>query len=294
MRSSKLTTTTLVSTLLGGLAATAEAPAPPKISQDTNKGGATETSSPLASALLDVTLHASQSVLGDPRQGVQATLRNTGKAPLVIPRKKFVFVLFPGSTRENAMARGCGDFPTIREKDFDLILQPNESYTVLWNLASNDCEKPSLSGFPTNAFSSMGLGIHSGLYRVVLNTQFTIMGDKTERNVTRTIDTRIAISAQGVLLWAILGGAFGYWAKRFAGNQNKDSLLVNMRAFLAWQSLFPFLGYGLMSGVLTLLATQLSETVFPVKVDTSSWIGALSAGFMMFFAAQRIILGLTK
>jgi len=199
-----------------------------------------------------------------------------------------VFVLSPAEGAGSSFNGGCADFPTLAKEDKQLVLQPSESYTVVWNLESAKCGEKDA----TVASSFDSDRIRGGLYKVIFNSQYEFenaAGKLEAHHITKVIEARFPAPFRSILLWSFLGGITAYWVKKFLEIPSNTSMIANIRDSDAAKSLTAILGSGLLSMVLVVLGTQAGDTAFPLKLDVSSLMGAFTSGFLLNFAGDRII-----
>jgi|GEM_PF-1822558 len=123
---------------------------------------------------------------------------------------------------------------------------------------------------------------------------------------TKTL--HVGLSQLTTLFAAMIGAFIAYWVVALKPGQDWDAFIVvledaepttgptsvppisNSRKWLAGLSLVrnAFLA-AVLGGVVTIVASRLSDTHFPVKVSVNDWWGALTIGFVAYFVGNKFI-----
>jgi len=122
---------------------------------------------------------------------------------------------------------------------------------------------------------------------------------------TKTL--HVGLSQLTTLFAAMIGAFIAYWVVALKAGQDWDAFILiledpeptggrsgppisNSRKWLAGLSLLrnAFLA-AVLGGVVTIVASRLSDTHFPVKVSVNDWWGALTIGFVAYFIGNKFI-----
>jgi hypothetical protein len=265
--------------------------------------------------MVKVTLFSSRSpVTRDASYGVFADLENVSLQAITLRASETKLVVQPEvSQRYKCFDEQSATFPALpiqpnaqtdksgssNEKSAELELQPQEHYKVFWDLTA---EKPPKGNCKFRDTIQNYFGFVPGDY------VFTVVGlihtpqTKDHPSVIHTYSQattlRVGLSQLSTAWAAFIGALFAY-------------IVVSLqpgRDFDRWKSDYPrghkvkiflvilrnALGAGLMGAAVTIVASRLSETQFPIKVSVNDFWGALTIGFFAFFVGARFILAITS
>ena len=232
------------------------------------------------------------------------------KNPLTIQpgeHYKVFWDLEPASAKNAAIAdhyRGDCDVPPSYWNVLGFV--PGEyAFTV----EGNAYTKPDASAkeFASSAASTPGIQNSTSAQPVAApasNDLFTRAraGQLPVHHFSETKTLHVGISQLTTLLAAMLGALMAYWVTALRDKGDWDAFLDVMasevtatRKSLAFLSLVRnmFLA-SLLGGVVTIVASRLSDTHFPVKVSVSDWWGALTIGFVAYFIGNKFVDGLAN
>jgi hypothetical protein len=295
-------------------------PATPGQTQ-TQAGGSTPAPPP-SGAFLKLTIDPSRSPITiDTPAGISAEIRNVSKVPVRIFENETVFVTTPeiqiydpqatgdahDSAASLASARGCAMFPTQAnrpakrpDRGYDLLIQPEESYRVFWDLQKNGCadnsDRQVLRFWQPGWFKQKWdrAMFAPGTYKVYMDVVFHPEGqpsqtpDQSYHTTTDGRDVVISASESMVLLGAFLGGLLAYIVKLYYGVQTQltvqmeNARLKNIIGKTEW------IVAGVFATTMVILASRLSDT-FPVKVNANDFWGSITLGFVFQWFGVKLL-----
>lgn len=98
------------------------------------------------------------------------------------------------------------------------------------------------------------------------------------------IDTMIAAMLGGILGYLVIalreGGDFKLLASETASGRRTRGMVTILRSMIS---------AALVSAVVTVILSRISDTQFPIKVSVNDFWGALTVGFVAFFAGNKLI-----
>lgn len=191
--------------------------------------------------------------------------------------------------------------PTGGSSVGELQIQSGEHYKVFWNLTSPPGKRlgPNCSG---TSWMKDYLGFVPGDYAFTVEGivySGVIGGVTTAHTYTETTTLHVGISQIPTAIAAFFGGLLAYfvvalqpgqdfaqWVPK-AADATSSATLHRVKA--AERILRNSFAAGLLGAALTIVASRLSETQFPVKVSVNDFWGALTIGFVSYFVGHRII-----
>jgi hypothetical protein len=274
-------------------------------------GNPSENDKPSEAPLLQVKIDASRSPIAmDTEAGVSAEIKNIGPVPVLLKERETVFVTMPemrvyggsgtGTPGKGAVAgavQGCATFPTQHASDGasgDLLLQPNDSYRIFWDLAANGCTNERLGKvrFWDDQMRWLEqkwqrISFVPGKYAVYLDIVVHPNGGAAYRTATSAADIQVSASQQMVILGSFLGGILAYVIKWYyrvptALIPISDDWLKTAIRYTEWAFA------GLFGAVMAVLASRLSDT-FPVKVSADDFWGAVTLGFIFQWIGVKLL-----
>ncbi len=158
-----------------------------------------------------------------------------------------------------------------------------------------------VEGTPQTAASTA----HDSLVGDLLNR--AVAGAIPAHRFSETKTLHVGLSQLTTLFAAMIGAFIAYWVVALKPGQDWDAFITiledaepvngrfgtpisNSRKWLAGLSLLrnAFLA-AVLGGVVTIVASRLSDTHFPVKVSVNDWWGALTIGFVAYFVGNKFI-----
>jgi hypothetical protein len=197
------------------------------------------------------------------------------------------------------IVQGCATFPTQHAPGNaaggELLLQPNDSYRIFWDLTSNGCtgEKLGKVRFWDNGLSWFEqkwqrISFVPGKYTVYLDVVLYPNASAPSRTATSSADVQVAASQQMVLLGSFLGGILAYVIKWYYG------VPTHLVATVSNDWIKKAIGYtewffaGLFGSAMAILASRLSDT-FPVKVSANDFWGSVTLGFIFQWIGVKLL-----
>lgn len=258
--------------------------------------------------MIKVSIFSSRSpVTREASYGVFADLENVSQQAITLRASETKLVVQPEvSQRDACFDEQSAIFPALPiqpngqadKKNAELELQPQEHYKVFWDLTA---EKPPKGNckFRDTIQNYFGFVPGDYVFTVVglIHTAQTKDHPSTIHTYSQATTLRVGLSQLSTAWAAFLGALLAYvvvslqpgrdfdaWKPNLPGGHKAKLLLVILRnAF----------GAGLMGAAVTIVASRLSETQFPIKVSVNDFWGALTIGFFAFFLGARFILAIT-
>ncbi len=242
---------------------------------------------------------------------VDAELSNLTDRPIGLNASEIVLVVPAEASADKLCSFNIpASFPTNRwegDNPPTVVIQPKDHYPVVFdvnraNTRTTD-EKDSCHGtwFHNNVVSL--LGFVPGKYRFTITGkayQFPANGPSTYRTFTQTAEINVQQSQMSTLLATFVGGMLAFFLEVRRGKAKlysvgyPDGPVTPVQRFL--RSALPmgaatgqFLGAGIMSASVAIIASRLSETSLPIKVSVTDFWGALTLGFVAYYMANKIL-----
>lgn len=264
--------------------------------------------------MIKVTIFSSRSpVTRDASYGVFADLENVSQQTITLRASETKLVVQPEVSQRHA----CFDeqsaiFPALplqpnaqpdksgryNEKSAELELQPQEHYKVFWDLTA---EKPPKGNckFRDTIQNYFGFVPGDYVFTVVglIHTPQTKDHPSTIHTYSQATTLRVGLSQLSTAWAAFLGALLAYVVVSLQPGRDFDAWKSDLprghKAKLLLVILRNAFGAGLMGAAVTIVASRLSETQFPIKVSVNDFWGALTIGFFAFFVGARFILAIT-
>jgi hypothetical protein len=282
-----------------------------------------------APEIFKVSINSSRaSVTRDGSYGVYADLENLSQLPVTIRSQETMLVVQPEVAYPAAcvgVERGifpAQPFSGDPAKSTEMTIQPKEHYKVFWNLTNTSGK------VPQNPTASSGkdapskcsedswvkraresLGFVPGDYAFTVEGIVYAPNAKAENiahTYTETTTLHVGLSQVATAWAAFLGALLAYFVVALQPGRDFDQWKVRSEATAASASPSSFqrtraalrgaaivlrnaLAAGLLGAALTIVASRLSDTQFPVKVSVSDFWGALTIGFISYFIGGRIL-----
>jgi hypothetical protein len=274
--------------------------------------------------LVKVTISTSRTdVTSEGGYGIYADLQNVDTVPLTLRAAETMLVIQPelGDDHRRIFAVN-GFYPTEERPDDadkkavpEIVLQPNEHYVAFWDVLGRRTDAARSTGWGLLLwFDAAPNYLLERLAFVPGNYAFVVVG-KTYRNVngvreqtyhtyTDQVKLHVGLTQIDAMLAAALGGILGYIvvALREGGDFSKYTFLGRPRPGIdgdtasAFGNLKAWLIVGrnmfsaaLISAVVTILLSRISDTQFPIKVSVADFWGALTVGFVAYFVGNKLI-----
>jgi hypothetical protein len=247
--------------------------------------------------------------------GVHADLQNAASVPITIYPKNIRLVAQPEITN----GRDCiysqdGFFPTEPNPDKDhplggpIVIQPGEHYQIFWAPGSANCEDAS-SGSRWVTFGRFGVGLQQyalrtigflpGDYAFVIVGKVSLSPDGVEQSPYHTFvqvtKLHVGITQLQAIVAAMIGGLLAYFVAALRENGELRTLKIEQvekkrSSLWKWGVILRSLcSAALLSSVITVILSRISDTQFPVKVSVNDFWGALTVGFFAYFTGNNLI-----
>ena len=269
------------------------------------------------------------SVTRDGSYGVYADLENLSQLPVTIRSQETMLVVQPEVAYPAAcvgVERGifpAQPFSGDPAKSAEMTIQPKEHYKVFWNLTNT------LGNAPQNPTASPERAAQQGARKILGSSgenreslgfvpgdyAFTVegivyapnaKGENIAHTYTETTTLHAGLSQVETALAAFFGALLAYFVVALQPGRDFDQWKVRSEATAASASPSSFqrtraalrgaaivlrnaLAAGLLGAALTIVASRVSDTQFPVKVSVSDFWGALTIGFISYFIGGRIL-----
>jgi hypothetical protein len=241
--------------------------------------------------------------------GVMADITNASAAPVYLQNVDVELVLPPEVEQSNGKIwTTAASFPTEAKELSVISLKPNETYRVFWNrnLAqdSENAPPPAVGtwfvpiGWLSKIVSFRGLefaGFTPGEYPITVEMKYwdheKFDGDDYH-TVVESYAAQFGAPQSVILLGATLGGLiFAVLSLLRAEQDNKTAAAAGIVDF------FKTLGKGtatlcgsvLLSVIVTILLSRISETQFFIKVSVSDFWGAIAIGFLANYGGWALL-----
>jgi hypothetical protein len=277
--------------------------------------------------LVKVTISTSRTeVTNEGGYGIFADLQNLDAVPLTLRAAETMLVVQPelGDDHHRIFAV-AGFYPT--EERFgnsdkqavrEIVVQPKEHYVAFWDITGrHHGDEATVPGSMWERLPSVSGPFNYVIERLAFvpgNYAFVVVG-KAYRNVNGAMETtyhtytdqvklHVGLTQIDAMLAAMLGGVLGYlvvglreggdFSKyTFLGGQTRrpDGTSAGLFAvFKPWLIVGrSLISAALVSAVVTILLSRISDTQFPIKVSVADFWGALTVGFVAFFVGNKLI-----
>ncbi len=271
--------------------------------------------------IFKVTINASRvSVTRDASYGVYADLENISSDVVKVRPQETVLVVQP----EIAQPTACvglepGIFPAQplpadKTQPDGIMIQPAEHYKVFWELTrdfSAPKERQLACSYHWAKFIDEYLGFVPGEYAFTVEGVVyapNAKGETVPHTYTETTTLHVGLSQASTALAAFIGALLAYFVVALQPGRDFDQWKMKTESTAA-ASLVPStplqitggwlrsaaivlrnaLAAGLLGAALTIVASRLSDTQFPVKVSVNDFWGALTIGFISYFIGGRLL-----
>jgi hypothetical protein len=290
---------------------------PPKVTPGTKQEPTNEVAQ-TEPQLVKVTITTSRpEVTTDGAYGIFADLQNVDSVPLTLYPADTILVIQP----EAAGDRGCvfsieGFYPTEPDKSKkpplggSIIIQPKEHYVAFWDVSkpsTGDCKGQQGKSAKRSQFDRAGTDIIEQLSFVPGDYAFVALG-KAHRTpdgkeeleyhtFTEQVKLRVGLTQLNAIVAAVIGGLIGYFVMALRGGEGGEFAKLKREQATGerhWSSRWGVIVRGLVSAalvsaVVTVLLSRISDTQFPIKVSVADFWGALTVGFVAYFSGNKLI-----
>lgn len=236
--------------------------------------------------------------------GVMADVSNKSSAPIYLREKEAQFVLPPEAARTDIGAYSWdGFFPTewSEPEPHVICLKPNETYRIFASPNSErDEEKPEESSTLSDVWRKFRryfqfIGFTPGEYPITVEVKYWDQrnfdgGDYHVATATKIVE--FAAPQRIILLGAVLGGLIFWVLATVREEQNTANGAPPGRlntAKASGKKIAAMVGSILMSVIITILLSRISETQFFIKVTVSDLWGAIAVGFLANYGGWALL-----
>jgi hypothetical protein len=275
----------------------------------TNQSATQDDTSKIASVVKIAILSSRGTVSRDGSYGVYADMQNVSPDPILLRANETVLVVQP----EVAHPKACVDWaPAIfatqtpstatpkATSTAEIRILPNEHYPVFWDLGPRPPQTNGLCQWDSKADY---LGFVPGDYA------FTVAGiahviptnagvAPTDHTFTETTTLKVGLSLLVTAIAAAFGGLLAYFViflqpgQDFERWKTDGSTLGKAATIAVW--LRNALSACLLAASVTIVASRLSDTQFPIKVSVNDFWGAMTIGFVSYFGGSKFISNLAS
>lgn len=257
--------------------------------------------------LLDIQIEKTRSQLeAGLGLGVVACLTNNSDSALYI-HEKFLTLTIPIEIEIKGWHLGrAAFFPTEwdnRQNISKLALLPGDSYRAFWTVSEAELwHHGPIIGILKQVYHSLALLFFSpGEYSLTVNCKYWTTPDLSGAYHLITTTSRVSIAAPQVviLLGAGLGGLIAFFLMPFVRRRRRshrdtvnEITATGMEA--KWWKRMPkailaALGTILLSIIVTILLSRISDTQFFIQLTVNDFWGAIAVGFIAAFVGNRVI-----
>jgi len=241
--------------------------------------------------------------------GVMADITNAAASPVYLQNIDVELVLPPEVEQSNGKIWvTAASFPTESKDPSVISLKPNETYRVFWNrdLAQDSQNAPTQAGgtwFAPNGWlrkiiNFRGLefaGFTPGEYPITVEMKYwdheKFDGDDYH-TVVESYAAQFGAPQSVILLGATLGGLiFAVLSLLRAEQDNKNAAAGGIVDFIKTlgKGTATLCGSVLLSVIVTILLSRISETQFFIKVSVSDFWGAIAIGFLANYGGWALL-----
>jgi len=292
-------------------------PANPK---DTSQNVAQSDGTPTIEQIVKVTIATSRpEVTTSGTFGVYADLQNLAEVPITLYPSETTLVVQPEIGRDpDCVIEFDGYFPTEANVPTQLnvdsklgrpiVIPPKEHYQVFWGLGApghNGCSRaPVADGYwawlgqrGKNFKAYLGFLPGDYAFSVVGKAYLTPKANREDAYHTFVQGTKlhVGITQLQSMLAAMIGGLLAYFVVglREGGelrNLKREQTGGTRTSLSKWGVIArSVISAALLSSVVTIILSRLSDTQFPIKVSVADFWGALTVGFIAYFTGNKLI-----
>jgi hypothetical protein len=281
---------------------------------------ATDGDSTAGRQLVKVTIATSRSeVTSEGGFGIFADLQNVSPVPLKMRAAETMLVIQPELAGDHNCILAVDGFyategggTTAGNSSGEIIIQPREHYVAFWDVSGSNlgqCKPATAKQDNTDAkrrwftwhpmaYLLNQLAFVPGNYAfVVVGKAYRVPNGQQEsiyHTYTDQVKLHVGLTQFDAMLAAMLGGVIGYIvvALRDGGDFSKytfasGTYLEIVKSYLiVLRNMF---SAALVSAVVTILLSRISDTQFPIKVSVADFWGALTVGFVAYFVGNKLI-----
>jgi hypothetical protein len=247
--------------------------------------------------------------------GVYADLQNLASVPITLYPRETTLVVQPEVGRDpDCVLEFDGFFPTEPNVLSNpplggpIVIPPKEHYQVFWGLGTagnTRCSRtPAVEGFwswPEQRWKNFkaNIGFLPGDYAfAVVGKAYLSPGGKVDpayHTFVQGTKLHVGITQLQSMIAAMIGGLLAYFVAglreggelRTLKREQTDNKRSSVSKYLV--ILRGVISAALLSSVVTIILSRLSDTQFPIKVSVADFWGALTVGFVAFFTGNKLI-----
>lgn len=244
--------------------------------------------------------------------GLSAQIKNASEKPITISEKTTTLLLPPEvagsqdlgeSTYWAYFTTESSTYSTGNAYESKLTIAPGDAYTVAWSWIppGTQVHKTVTSAFPqfivticrTIALELQFVFFPPGDYKASVIVRYHVEGEPAESYRTATQSALIHVNApQSVILFgAAVGGLLGYAISLMflSDKKRKTETATKSRTANILRLLSGAIGSILLSAIVTILLSRLSETQFLIRVTINDFWGAIAMGFVANLVGIKIL-----
>lgn len=169
-----------------------------------------------------------------------------------------------------------------------VTLKPGDTYNVFWT------ESPSSASWIAYIGKQISIQLQflfftPGQYDITVITKYWVnegLPGEDYRTVTKSVLLPVSAPQFVILFGAAIGGLIAYFIFPKAGRHIKRSERLSLRLIRQIAGVF---GAMLMSVIVTILLSRISETQFVIKVTVNDFWGAIVIGFVANYGGSKIL-----
>ena len=267
--------------------------------------GQTQHADTTAQEILKVTISPSRSsVTRDGSYGVFADLENLSSEVVTIKAAQTKLIIQPEVTQPYACVESVSAiFPMSSQPDgtdpkkAEVRIQPKEHYTVFWGLVDHDqpenCRHPRLRQLAD--YLGFVPGDYTFTVQGILYIQPNGAPEPVSHTYRETVTLHVGISQVGTAIAAFFGALLAYFVVSLQPGQDLGRWKTapatgQSEQFKSFAAVVRnAVSAGLLGSTVTIVASRLSDTQFPIKVSVNDFWGALTIGFVSYFIGAKFI-----
>jgi hypothetical protein len=293
---------------------------PAKTATETRSGPANRGAQiePPEAQLVKVTITTSRpQVTTDGAYGIFADLQNVASVPVTLYPSETVLIIQPEVAGDHDCVFSIeGFYPTEPGKTEKLqlggpiVVQPKEHYVAFWDVSktgTGSCQGESGQNQGPTWLERAGSKTKEQLSFVPGEYAFVVVGKahlhtagKEEagyHTFTEQVKLHVGLTQLSAIVAAMIGGLIGYFVMALRGGEDgefarlkKEQDAGKRHWFSRWGVILRGLvSAALVSAVVTVLLSRISDTQFPIKVSVADFWGALTVGFVAYFSGNKLI-----
>ena len=241
--------------------------------------------------------------------GVTAEIKNVSDSMIYIYEKTTTLTLPPEMESSGEIDGWYATFPTITHKageeyyNNQFALKPKDSYNVYWTTQNTNENPTKIRPLDALLAQLRFIFFPPGDYKLSVSVQYwtdPLRPKDDYRTITQSATVHVAAPELVVLLGASFGGLIAYIILPQARKKLISTVAVNevtdLRTFFSrfTHELTGFFGAILLSAIITILLSRISETEFLLRVTVNDFWGAVAIGFVANYAGATALQSILK